>query len=361
MFERSETHLAIRGSFRLGGLGAVRLAALLATMVLSCGGSVQQTSTGVGGATSSSSRASSTASASSASSMSSASSASTGAGGGGSGGGACAGLTLGPGDHVDTLPEGSAMRTFRVHVPKSYAPPSRASVVLVFHGLNEDAGGIEQQAVMDPVSDVHGFLAVYPQGLDNSWNAGGCCGTSSMGMVDDLTFVRDLLAKLETEYCVDPKRVFAAGFSNGGMLSHRLACEMSDRIAAIGAVSGTLAIDGCAPPRAVAVMAVHGTGDFVVGYADGGFSGAKGVPPTIAAWTKIDGCTDAMPTSVLKHGDASCDEYQACTAGVAVRLCTIDQGGHQWPGGQNDFLGKLSVDLDASSEIAKFFEAHPMP
>lgn len=347
----------------------MRVAPLLAILMLSCGGAVEQAPTGAGGASASSSRASSassgassssassTSSTSTTSSASSVSSASTGAGGGGS---ACAGLTLGPGDHTGTLVEGNAMRSFRVHVPPSYAPASRASVVLVFHGLNEDAAGIEQQTVMDPVSDAHGFLAVYPQGRDNSWNAGGCCGNSANQMVEDVTFVGHVLDEIEKSYCVDPKRVFAAGFSNGGMLSHRLACQMSDRIAAIGAVAGTLAIDGCAPPRPVAVMHVHGNADFVVGYADGGFSGAKGVPPTIAAWTKIDGCTDTAPTSVLKHGDASCDEYQACKAGVAVRLCTIDQGGHQWPGGQNDFLGKLSVDLDASEAIVKFFEAHPM-
>jgi polyhydroxybutyrate depolymerase len=256
---------------------------------------------------------------------------------------------------------GNDARAYRVHVPGSYTPSTATSVVLVFHGFTQDAAGIEQQAEMDPVSDAHGFIAVYPQGLNNSWNAGGCCGMSSSQGVDDVAFVGHLLDQLATAYCVDPKRVFAAGFSNGGMLSHRLGCEMSDRIAAVGAVSGTLAIDVCTPPRPVAVMHVHGTADFVVGYADGGFSGAQGVPPTIATWTKNDGCTDATPTNVFKNGDASCDEHQACEAGVAVRLCTIDQGGHQWPGGQDDFLGKLSANLDASEEIAKFFEAHPMP
>jgi polyhydroxybutyrate depolymerase len=345
----------------------MRRALIPAILVLSCGSSVEQAASGTsgtGGSTASASSASSasgTASASSAAGTGGASSASSSSSGGGGGGGACAGLTIGPGDHAEMIQVGSDARTYRVHVPPSYVPTSATSLVLVFHGYTQDAAGIEQQTEMDPVSDGHGFIAVYPQGLGNSWNAGSCCGSSSQQGVDDVAFVGALLDKLKTEYCVDDKRVFSAGFSNGGMLSHRLACEMSDRIAAIGAVSGTLAIDTCTPARPVSVMHVHGTADFVVAYTDGGFSGARGVPPTIANWVHVDGCTDAMPTNVFKNGDASCDEYQACDAGTRVRLCTIDQGGHQWPGGQTDFLGNLSVDLDASEEIAKFFDAHPMP
>src|SRR6185436_10577421 len=101
--------------------------------------------------------------------------------------------------------------------------------VFVFHGYTQTAtgaAGIEQISQMTPVSDKHGFIVVYPQGLGNSWNAGSCCGTAASSKVDDLKFVSDLIDKLKTEYCVDPKRVFASGLSNGGMLSHRLACEM---------------------------------------------------------------------------------------------------------------------------------------
>ena len=346
----------------------MRRAVLVATtLVLSCGGTVEQAASGTGGSTASASSVASTATASSASTASSAagttsaSSSQASSSGSGGSGGACAGLTIGPGDYAETVQVGSDARAYRVHVPTSYTPATATSVVLVFHGFTQDDAGIEQQTEMDPVSEGHGFIAVYPQGLSNSWNAGTCCGTSSSNGVDDVTFVGAMLDKLESEYCVDRKRVFASGFSNGGMLSHRLGCEMSDRIAAVGAVSGTLAIDVCTPPRPVAVMHVHGTADFVVAYTDGGFSGAKGVPSTIAKWVNVDACTDATPTNVFTQGDASCDEYQACSAGVRVRLCTIDQGGHQWPGGQNDFLGNLSTDLDASEEIAKFFEAHPMP
>jgi polyhydroxybutyrate depolymerase len=351
----------------------MRRALVFAVLALSCGSEVQSSSSsgssGAGGGHTTSSSTSSASGDPSSSSVNvssststgpASSSASTGAGGSG-GGGSCAGLTMGPGDYDETMADNGAMRTYHVHVPKSYSSSKPTSLVFVFHGYTQTSSGIEDISQMDPVADAHGFVAVYPQGLSNSWNAGSCCGTAAQSMVDDLKFVGDMLDQLEKDYCIDPKRVFASGLSNGGMLSHRLACEMSDRIAAIGAVAGTLAIDTCAPPRPVAVLHVHGTADFVVPYNGGGLSGGKSVPDTIAAWTKIDGCTDATPTNVYMKGDATCNTYENCNAGVAVELCTIDQGGHQWPGGHSDFLGKLSTDLDASEEMAKFFEAHPMP
>jgi polyhydroxybutyrate depolymerase len=234
--------------------------------------------------------------------------------------------------------------------------------VLVFHGYLETSAQIETITEMTPVADAHGFLVVYSQGLSNSWNAGACCGSSASLDVEDVQFVRDMLDRLATDYCVDPKRVFSAGFSNGGMLSHRLACELSDRIAAIGPVSGTMAIDACNPLRPVPVMHTHGTSDFVVPYNGGGLGGAASVQTTISGWVTRNGCTDAQPTTVYQNGDATCQEYSQCNGQAPVRLCTIDGGGHQWPGGTSAGPGgTLSMDLDTSEALAAFFEAHPMP
>ena len=155
------------------------------------------------------------------------------------------------------------------------------------------------------------------------------------------------------------------GFSNGGMLSHRLACEMSDKIASIGAVAGTLAVASCMPSRPAPspVLHVHGKDDPVVLYDGGGLSGGESVADTISFWVMNDGCTDTTPAQVYMNGDATCVQYSACHAGSAVELCTISDGGHQWPGG-NDAgfgLGTLSMDLDASETIVKFFADHPLP
>jgi polyhydroxybutyrate depolymerase len=272
------------------------------------------------------------------------------------------GLSGETGNFDKTVMSSGEARTYRVHVPPGYAPDQPAMLVLDFHGFLETNEDIEKISKMDGVSDAHGFLVVYPQGKSNSWNAGACCGTSASSGVDDVGFVRDLLDALSAEYCVDAKRVFSVGFSNGGMLSHRLACELSDRIAAIGPVSGTMAIDGCSPARPVPVIHFHGTSDFVVPYDGGGLGGADSVGDTIAGWVQRNGCKDAQPTNVYQKGDATCDEYQACTDGASVRLCTIDGGGHQWPGGESagGLGGKVSTDISASEEMFTFFAAHPM-
>jgi polyhydroxybutyrate depolymerase len=146
------------------------------------------------------------------------------------------------------------------------------------------------------------------------------------------------------------------------MFSQRLACELSRRIAAIGPVAGPLAIDGCVPSRPVPLIEFHGTSDFVVPYNGGGLGGAESVPDTIAFWTQHDACTDAQPAKVYENGDSSCVEHRSCAGGSAVRLCTVDGGGHQWPGGTSAGpAGKLTEDIDASEEMAQFFAAHPMP
>ncbi len=272
------------------------------------------------------------------------------------------GLSGEAGSFNKTVMSAGEAREYRIHVPAGYSPEKPTMLVLDFHGLFESKEDIEKISKMTAVSDAHGFIVVYPQGKTSSWNAGACCGTSSSTGVDDVGFVGDLLDALEAEYCVDKKRVFSVGFSNGGMLSHRLACELSDRIAAIGPVAGTLAVDACSPSRPVPVIHFHGTSDFVVPFDGGGLGGGKSVDDTIAGWVQRNGCKDAAPTSVYQNGDATCEEYQQCTDGASVRLCTISGGGHQWPGGESAGAvgGKLSTDISASEEMFSFFAAHPM-
>jgi polyhydroxybutyrate depolymerase len=114
---------------------------------------------------------------------------------------------------------------------------------------------------MDDVADREGFVTVYPDGLGvlGTWNGGGCCGYAVQNDVDDVGFVTALLDHLEQALCIDRARVFASGMSNGGIFSHRLACEQSERIAAIAPVAGTLMIESCAPSRSVSVMHIHGS------------------------------------------------------------------------------------------------------
>lgn len=283
--------------------------------------------------------------------------------GGSSSGGApattCEGKTLGAGDMEFTLNFDGADREFRVHAPTGYDPTVSTPVVLVLHGYTETNDAIEDITQMTPLADERGYIAVYPQGLSTSWNAGECCGTSQAQNVDDVGFINAMLDQIEIDYCVDTKRVFSSGFSNGGMLSHRLACEAADRIAAIGPVAGPIRLPTCTPSRPVPMQQFHGTSDFVVPY-NGGF-GATSVADCTAEWVERNGC-DPTATVTFDMGDATCETYSSCTAGADVVLCTLDGGGHQWPGGQSAGpLGTINMDIVASEALLDFFDAHPMP
>lgn len=264
----------------------------------------------------------------------------------------CEGRTLGAGDYDEMFTEpfptgGTRERMVRIHVPASYSPDTPTRVVVVFHGYFQDATQIRLLSAMDAASEAFGFIAVYPAGFDDTWNAGGCCGFSSSLEADDLVFVHDILDRLESEFCVDPRRIHATGLTNGGMFAQRVACEMSERIASVGSVEGGLAFDACAPARPVAVMLVDSEpGDAFETY-------AHSVAETADLWAKFDGCTGAA-TSVYEQGSAHCDERTTCEGGAAVRMCTIDAGTQPWPGGDG-------ADLDATAALIEFFAAHPLP
>jgi polyhydroxybutyrate depolymerase len=281
---------------------------------------------------------------------------------GGGGASPCSLPPIAPGTTTVTITSSGQQRTARLVVPSSYTGKTYVPLVMMFAGFLEDDQAIEQVTAMTPIAQQRGFIVVYPQGLGDSFNAGACCGTSSATGVADVQFTEDLLDSLESRLCIDPKRVFAAGFSNGGMFSSRLGCEVATRFAAIAPVSGPIAISSCKPARPMPVIEFHGTSDIVVPYNGGGLAGAMSVPAAIDLWKTNAGCTDAAPTQVYQNGDTTCTSYVKCQEGAAVELCTINGGGHQWPGGTDPTagVGYQTHDIDASSTLIDFFMAHPM-
>jgi poly(3-hydroxybutyrate) depolymerase len=136
-------------------------------------------------------------------------------------------------------------RTFVIHVPPSYKASVATPVVLMFHGGFGNGAQFEKNSGMDKLADQEGFITVYPDGLGPvpTWNGGDCCGYARKNNIDDVGFVSDLIDYLETKLNVDPDRIYASGMSNGGILCYRLACELSDKIAAIGPVEGGMLVD----------------------------------------------------------------------------------------------------------------------
>jgi polyhydroxybutyrate depolymerase len=184
--------------------------------------------------------------------------------------------------------------------------------------------------------------------------------------------VKELLKRLQNDWCIDPKQIYATGFSNGGFLSHKLACEMADVFAAIAPVSGVMGMlpEKCNPSRAVPVIDFHGTGDPIVPYNGGtpilpvdfgNILAFRSVETTMTIWRQKDGCL-GQGKNIYSKGDATCTSWAPCNANVDVVHCKIDNGGHTWPGGVPiPFVGKTSSDISATESMIAFFKAHPLP
>jgi len=280
---------------------------------------------------------------------------------------------LSPGEVTRTLTHGGRERSYLVHVPPGYDPAQPTPVVLVFHGGGGNAENVRRMTGFDTVADTHGFIVVYPNGTGQrpdrllTWNGGRCCAYAMEQNVDDVGFVKALLADLGTVANVDAQRIYATGMSNGAMMSYRLACELSDVIAAVGPVAATQNIDTCVPSRPVPVLHIHGDADQHAPYAGGvGAESLAGVSfeaveTTIDFWVRHNGC--AATPQVTRNGSIRHTVYGGCKQGAAVELYTVVGGGHAWPGGQPGWRGgdEPTTELDASQVLWDFFAAHPKP
>lgn len=295
-------------------------------------------------------------------------------------------------------------RTYDLYYPEGGA--AQMALVVNLHGLLGDGPQQNMMTGMTALAEEQKFIVVAPTSLGTAgaailsggstdptaWNAGACCAFNAPDR-DDLGFLVAVLDDIESTGVVDAKRIYVTGMSNGGFMSHRIACELSDRIAAVAPVAGVIGIplESCNPSRAVPVIDIHGTADQLVPYEGGAppllsnpiagqaagalFPGGApdflSVQASVDFWVGNNGCS-TTPMNTFEDGNASCSTYSSCTDGADVTLCTIQAGGHSWPGGTaysitgtqlvDQFItGAPSRDLDASATIWAFFDAHPMP
>lgn len=272
-------------------------------------------------------------------------------------------------------------RKVLVHLPTGYDASKPAPLVLAFHGGGGHAAYMADDSKygLQKKADEAGFVVAFPNGYSKlpggrfaTWNAGGCCGDARDRGVDDVGFARAVVAALKERYRIDPARVFATGMSNGGMLSHRLACEAADVFRAVASVAGTDATSSCTPSRPISVLHIHAKDDDHVLFNGGAGPGAfrdeskvmdfVSVPETIARWVQRDHCT-APPQRTLERPGAYCEVHAGCADAARVQLCVTDTGGHSWPGAGSVRPGKAaaSAALDANDVIWRFFEQASSP
>jgi polyhydroxybutyrate depolymerase len=275
------------------------------------------------------------------------------------------------------LTVGGSLRSFLIHVPRGHTSARPAPLLLLLHGGLGTGEQLEGSALFAEVAERETVVTVYPDGLSRSWNAGRCCGPPAQQDLDDVGFIAGLLDHLEAELCLDRRRIYASGMSNGAMLSHRLGCELGDRFAAIAPVAGTDMTSNCTPRRPIPVMQIHGTRDQHVPWEGGngcGIAGVPmtGVPATVTGWLMRNGCTPTAPALMFEQGDGRCERQGTCPAGADVVLCTIAGAGHSWPGGAPkgpELLpacrlageGEQSRTFIASEQIWRFLAGQALP
>ena len=275
-----------------------------------------------------------------------------------------------------TLAVGDLNRTYLVHVPEGHDQKTPLPVILALHGATMNGPMMAWFSGLNRKADEAGFIAVYPNGTGTRssffWNGGNCCGSAAQNKVDDVAFISALLDDLMRVYPVDAQRVFATGMSNGAIMAYRLASELSDRIAAIAPVAGSVGTEINQPKRSVSVLHFHGTRDefipFNGGRGEKSITGTdfRSVDDSIRAWVKLNGCDESPRTDVLsKGGDETTvtrKTYSGGKDGTEVVLVVIEGGGHTWPGLRSPAktLGKSALNVSANDLMWEFFQKHKL-
>jgi polyhydroxybutyrate depolymerase len=261
-----------------------------------------------------------------------------------------------------TVPAGSSRhlltvdgrsREYRVFRPDSL--PAKAPLVLMLHGGFGSAEQAERAYGWDELAQREHVLIAYPDGVDRAWNVGGdCCGNPGRTGVDDVAFIKAVVAQIIELVPIDAARVYATGMSNGAMMSYRLACD-TKLFAAIAPVAGTV-LGSCESTAPISVLHIHGLADPRVP-----FDGSKGqgvgqidgppVPDIIARARANAACAPPVESTV----DTVTTSIATCPDARAVELITIAGAGHEWPGSTRT----RSTPLDATQVIWQFFAAHP--
>lgn len=249
-------------------------------------------------------------------------------------------------------------REFMLNLPESESEARNGPVVLNFHGLGSNMGEQLIYSGLGPIAEREGFVLVTPNGTGSprAWQSFGLPGG-----VDDIQFVRDILAVLETG-CIDTDVVFATGMSNGAFMSSYLACRAPELVKAIAPVAGVfMPRQGCA--GRTAVLAFHGTEDALVPYEAGEVFNLipyAGAERSTYEWAVNNGCAPNTGKADIISPSVYRADYAQCGGGADVSLVTVTGGGHTWPGTSIDRpnLGTVNRDISASEMAWEFFEDH---
>ncbi|MGB5814391.1 MAG: PHB depolymerase family esterase [Thermoanaerobaculia bacterium] len=276
---------------------------------------------------------------------------------------------------------GGFRRSYLVHVPEGYDGTATLPLVVVLHGAFSTASKMEKQTGFSQLADREGFLVAYPNGIGlfsllRHWNSGHCCGRARKKAIDDVGFVAGVIEEVAGSLRVDKTRIYLVGHSNGGMLVHRFAAEKAEVVAAIAPISATIGGRPSAeepewrvptPGAPVPVLSIHGRADEHVPYQGGHGEHSHGTIQTISVqdslelWVENNECETAPSSELLYQGRVVRQVWTDCVRDTEVVLYTLEDWGHDWPGGP--FFETLAPDdplraFDAAETIWDFLQQH---
>ena len=256
-----------------------------------------------------------------------------------------------------------------VHVPASYSPGSPAPLIFQLHGYTSSGAQMESFLRFTPLSEIHGFLLVAPDGTRDPtgaqfWNATDACCNFFGSPVDDSAYLRALIDEIKVQLTVDDRRVYLVGHSNGGFMSYRMACDHAGTIAAIVSVAGATFLDpsACAPSTTVHTLQIHGTFDTAIFYGGGCIGGGRCYPgaiDTTETWAAYNSCSlipdlSAPPIDLdagIPGPETTVAKYNRdCALGGSAELWTIHGGAHV-----------PNISADFSRLVVEWLLAHPKP
>ena len=257
-------------------------------------------------------------------------------------------------------------RDFIVYIPESYDHQNPSPILFVFHGFGGSNDFIMSNSGFNIISEQENFIVVYPKGSDfwgvPHWNVGGWTNSST---TDDVSFVNFLIDLISYEYNTDQNRLYATGMSNGGFFSFLLACQMSDKFAAIASVTGSMTPEtflNCDPQKEVPILQIHGTEDPLVTY-DGGINTGNflnqdwslGIEEVLDYWVQTNYCSP-NPTSVLLNDSNPNDNFwvERITFEDGYRGSVVDH--YKVYGGEHNWFN--NQDINSSELIWEFFSNH---
>lgn len=308
-----------------------------------------------------------------------------------------------PKDQTVTI-TGNLKRTFLIHFPPLYSQNSHLPAVIVLHGGVSNSKEAQKLYGWDKTADTNNFVTVYPQATGDEflgkllgiWNAEKCCAPATTKQINDVGFLDGVIEKLKKDFRIDPNRIYVTGISNGSMMTFRAACELSDKIAAVGGVSGQGLHETCNTTRPVPVIYFHGTNDKCAQYYGGFSEGCYNIyfkellgvdwhadswtfdsaPEYVNKWKKINN-TAGTDQTIFSNNSTTCVS-SGFNTNREVAFCSINGGGHTWPGqtsyGDNckdgmdshgckvaqSVMGPLNTETNANDILWEFFKRHSL-